>query len=263
MTGTTDALPPTVPEAGPCPSPSTAVTSSSAGTTRHLLSALRDELDVTSPKDGCSPSGQCGCCTVLIDGKAPGSCRSALAKAAGKSVTTLEGFDADERDRLASAFAATGALQCGFCTPGHRHAHQGAARPDRRPEPATRDKAARRLGAHLCRCTGYVKILDAIETLAADEVPVGIAPGGVGRPRRRSTRRPSSPSATGATSTTSALAGMLHAALAAHRPRPGRHRRHRHRAAGRSRRRRGTPSTPPPTCPASCGSGSSTRTGRS
>src|SRR5437762_3664852 len=84
----------------------------------HLLSALREELDVTSPKDGCSPSGQCGCCTVLIDGKAQVSCQLPLAKVVGRSVTTLEGFDPAERERLADAFASTGALQCGFCTPG-------------------------------------------------------------------------------------------------------------------------------------------------
>src|SRR6187549_3056936 len=84
----------------------------------HLLSALRDELDITSPKDGCSPSGQCGCCTVLIDGKATVSCQYDVAKAAGKSVTTLEGVEEEERQRFADAFAACGGLQCGFCIPG-------------------------------------------------------------------------------------------------------------------------------------------------
>ena len=67
----------------------------------HLLAALREELDVTSPKDGCSPSGQCGCCTVLIDGKAVVSCQQSLAKIAGSTVVTLEGVDADERDAFA------------------------------------------------------------------------------------------------------------------------------------------------------------------
>ena len=64
----------------------------------HLLSALRDELDVTSPKDGCSPSGQCGCCTVHVDGKAVVSCQQPLAKVAGKHVTTLEGVDVQEAE---------------------------------------------------------------------------------------------------------------------------------------------------------------------
>ena len=71
----------------------------------HLLSALREELDITSPKDGCSPSGQCGCCTVHVDGKAVVSCQQPLAKVAGKHVTTLEGVAADER----AAFAWGGA----------------------------------------------------------------------------------------------------------------------------------------------------------
>src|SRR5882757_6473286 len=89
-----------------------------AGDHPHLLAALREELGVVSPKDGCSPSGQCGCCTVLVDGKAIVSCNLPMTKIEGTEVTTLEGLGADERDRLASAFAATGALQCGFCTPG-------------------------------------------------------------------------------------------------------------------------------------------------
>src|SRR3954451_21649183 len=84
----------------------------------HLLAALREELGVTSPKDGCSPSGQCGCCTVLVDGKAVVSCNLALAKVEGASIVTLEGLPPEQRDRYASAFEATGALQCGFCTPG-------------------------------------------------------------------------------------------------------------------------------------------------
>ena len=84
----------------------------------HVLAALRDELGITSAKDGCAPSGQCGCCTVLADGKALVSCVTDVDKLAGKDVTTLEGFEPAERDRLARAFAATGALQCGFCTPG-------------------------------------------------------------------------------------------------------------------------------------------------
>ena len=84
----------------------------------HLLAALREELDVVSPKDGCSPTGQCGCCTVLVDGKAQVSCQVPLTRVEGRAVTTVEGLAADERDRIAGAFVATGALQCGFCTPG-------------------------------------------------------------------------------------------------------------------------------------------------
>ena len=146
----------------------------------HLLSALRDELDVTSPKDGCSPSGQCGCCTVLVDGKARVSGQTPLERVEGTSVVTLEGVDAAERDRMAAAFAAHGALQCGFCTPGIVMRTKAMLDKTADGEPITRDRAARLLGAHLCRCTGYVKFLDAIESLARDEVPVSVRPGGVG-----------------------------------------------------------------------------------
>ncbi len=138
----------------------------------HLLAALRDELDVTSPKDGCSPSGQCGCCTILLDGKAVVSCQVSLTKAEGREVTTLEGVDADERDRYAETFAACGALQCGFCTPGI--VMRTKALVDKKGDALTRDDAARHLGANLCRCTGYVKILDAVEALAQG-TPVALA----------------------------------------------------------------------------------------
>ncbi len=142
----------------------------------HLLAALRDELGVLSPKDGCSPSGQCGCCTVLLDGKAMVSCQVSLEKAEGKEVTTLEGFDEAERDRLAAAFAATGALQCGFCTPGILVRVKSLL--DKKGAGLDRDTAARHLGGHLCRCTGYTKILDAVENLAAGiEVPVALPTG--------------------------------------------------------------------------------------
>src|SRR6202035_1145757 len=84
----------------------------------HLLAALREELGVRSPRDGCAPSGQCGCCTVLLDGKAVVACQVSMDRVAGKSVVTLEGLATEERERYAAAFAATGALQCGFCPPG-------------------------------------------------------------------------------------------------------------------------------------------------
>ncbi len=144
----------------------------------HLLAALREELDITSPKDGCSPSGQCGCCTILIDGKARIACSTSLDKAAGSEITTLEGVDQAEVDRMADAFAACGALQCGFCTPGI--VMRTKALVDKEGAELTREKASRHLGAHLCRCTGYIKILDAVEALAQDDVPVVVQPGGVG-----------------------------------------------------------------------------------
>jgi len=145
----------------------------------HLLAALREELGLTSPKDGCAPMGQCGCCTILIDGRAKISCQTDPQDAAGKEITTLEGFDPAERDRLAQAFAVSGALQCGFCTPGILVRTKALL--DQKGSDLTAETAAGRLGAHLCRCTGYTKILDAIEMLAAGQIPAPELPGGVGK----------------------------------------------------------------------------------
>ncbi|MBM3639331.1 MAG: selenium-dependent xanthine dehydrogenase [Actinobacteria bacterium] len=149
-----------------------------SGSHPHLLSALRDELNVTSPKDGCSPSGQCGCCTVMIDGKAQVSCQYPIEKTRGKNITTLEGLPDDERDTYANAFAACGGLQCGFCIPGI--VMRAKSQVDKKGAELKREDMARHLGAHLCRCTGYVKVLDAIDAVAKG-VPVSPSlPGGVG-----------------------------------------------------------------------------------
>jgi xanthine dehydrogenase molybdenum-binding subunit len=144
----------------------------------HLLAALRDELGIISPKDGCSPSGQCGCCTVLVDGKARVACQTPMEKADGASILTLEGVDAAERERYATVFAAHGALQCGFCIPGI--IMRVKALLDKKGSALTRENASRHLGGHLCRCTGYIKILDAVDSLAAGEVPVAPPCGGIG-----------------------------------------------------------------------------------
>jgi len=144
----------------------------------HLMAALRDELGVISPKDGCAPSGQCGCCTVLLDGRARVACQTSMERAEGTQVLTLEGFNASERDLYATTFAAHGALQCGFCTPGILVRTKALI--DRKGTKLTREEASRHLGAHLCRCTGYTKILDAVESLAAGEVPVAEPRGGIG-----------------------------------------------------------------------------------
>jgi len=145
----------------------------------HLLSALREELGITSAKDGCSPSGQCGACVVLLDGKAIQSCLVSLEKAAGKEVTTLEGFAPEERERLANAFAVTGALQCGFCTPGIL-VRTKALFDQKGVAGMSSDVAVGRLGAHLCRCTGYTKILEAIDLLATGQVPQPAGPQKIG-----------------------------------------------------------------------------------
>ncbi|MBM3827054.1 MAG: molybdopterin-dependent oxidoreductase [Actinobacteria bacterium] len=144
----------------------------------HLLAALREELDITSPKDGCSPSGQCGCCTVMIDGKPVVSCQQSLEKVAGKSIVTLEGVDDAERDRYAEAFAACGGLQCGFCIPGIIMRAKGQV--DKKGDRLTKSDMARHLGANLCRCTGYVKVLDAIESVALNRPMVAEQPTGIG-----------------------------------------------------------------------------------
>ena len=144
----------------------------------HLLAALREELDITSPKDGCSPTGQCGCCTVLVDGKAIVSCQQSLEKVTGAEITTLEGVSQKERDAFANAFAACGGLQCGFCIPGI--IVRAKAQIDKKGTGLKREDMARHLGAHLCRCTGYVKILDAIETVAQNIDREILTTGGLG-----------------------------------------------------------------------------------
>ena len=115
---------------------------------------------------------------MLLDGKARVACQTSMQKVAGADVTTLEGFDEAEVERMADAFAACGALQCGFCTPGIVVRTKSLL--DKKGSSLTRDDAARHLGAHLCRCTGYTKVLDAVEALARDEGPEVTQPGGVG-----------------------------------------------------------------------------------
>ena len=124
-----------------------------------LLEVLRDRLGLRSPKDGCSPQGQCGCCTVLVDGSPRVACVTPARRVAGRSITTLDGLDADERDDWAERFCATGASQCGFCTPGIIVRLAGL----RAKGTPVEDTAAvdRALAAHLCRCTGWRTIHEA------------------------------------------------------------------------------------------------------
>src|SRR5262249_27334913 len=128
-----------------------------------LLEVLRERLNVVSPKDGCSPQGQCGCCLVLVDNQPKVSCAMPAAKAAGKSLVTLEGVSEQERELIARSFVATGGLQCGFCIPGI--ALRAKSILDKTVEP-TDDEIAKALDVHLCRCTGYVRIVDAIKLAA-------------------------------------------------------------------------------------------------
>lgn len=148
-----------------------------------LLEVLRDRLDVISPKDGCAPSGQCGCCTVLIDGKPRLSCTMKATLTAGRRVTTLEGLSEVARQQLADSFVRAGGVQCGFCIPGI--AMRSHALLEKNPTP-TRAEIAATLRAHLCRCTGYKKIIDAVELLAqvrrGEDLPRGDNSGRVGTP---------------------------------------------------------------------------------
>ena len=139
-----------------------------------FLDVLRDECRVTSPKDGCSPQGACGCCTVLVEGIAVLSCLRNPGAMAGKEVTTLEGIPADKRDLLAAAFVREGGLQCGYCTPGI--VARAAALLDRSGEVDER-QVRKALSGHLCRCTGYQRIVDAILT-AAEGWTAGALPEG-------------------------------------------------------------------------------------
>src|SRR5213078_1608393 len=122
-----------------------------------LLDVLREGLGLTSMKDGCAPEGSCGACTVMVDGKAVVSCAQKATHAQGKDVTTLDGLAADRRDEWAHAFVAAGASQCGFCSPGI--VMKSEAMLVKNPTPS-RAEVARGLAGNLCRCTGYVKVVD-------------------------------------------------------------------------------------------------------
>lgn len=128
-----------------------------------LLEALRGRCGVVSTKDGCSPQGQCGCCLAVIDGKAKTTCAMPAAKAEGREVLTLEGVSEQERELIARCFVASAGLQCGFCIPGI--ALRAKHLIDKNPSP-TRAEIAKAIDGHLCRCTGYVKIIDAIDLIA-------------------------------------------------------------------------------------------------
>ncbi len=143
-----------------------------------LLELLREGFGLRSMKDGCAPEGMCGACTVLVDGRPVVSCARAAERVAGRDVVTLEGLPAADRAAWAEAFTAAGASQCGFCSPGIVMKAEGLLA---RAATPSREEMARALAGNLCRCTGYVKILDAIERVAAGrrgDAWSGDAPGG-------------------------------------------------------------------------------------
>ena len=135
-----------------------------AGEDESLLEVLRDRCGVTSVKDGCAPEGSCGACTVLSGGKAVVSCAQKATRFEGREVTTQEGLTAAERGRWADAFVAAGASQCGFCSPGVVMKAESLLH--KTPSP-TRSQVMGALAGNLCRCTGYVKIADAVLLAAA------------------------------------------------------------------------------------------------
>lgn len=125
---------------------------------QKLMRYLRDELRLTSVKDGCS-QGACGTCTVLVDGKATRACIPMLSKVEGKSIVTVEGLSDYEKDVFTRAFGEAGAVQCGFCIPGMIMSAKGLL--DQNPDP-TRLEAVAAIRTNICRCTGYKKIVDGI-----------------------------------------------------------------------------------------------------
>jgi aerobic-type carbon monoxide dehydrogenase small subunit (CoxS/CutS family) len=133
--------------------------------THHtLLEVLREELALTGTKHGCE-LGECGTCTVLLDGRPVLSCLVLAAECAGKAIETVEGLqDGNRLHPLQETFADLGAAQCGYCTPGILMAAKALLAAE--PSP-TRDRVRAALAGNLCRCTGYVKILEAVEGAAA------------------------------------------------------------------------------------------------
>jgi aerobic-type carbon monoxide dehydrogenase small subunit (CoxS/CutS family) len=132
-----------------------------------LLYELREELHVTSPKAGCEQGG-CGACTVLVDGEPRRACLLPLAAVDGAEITTVEGLGApDELSRVQAAFEQHYAAQCGFCTSGFLMA--ATALVEREPG-ASREDVLEALSGHVCRCTGYVKIVNAVEAVLRGDV---------------------------------------------------------------------------------------------
>ncbi len=130
---------------------------------REVSDLLREGLGLTGTKESCG-TGECGTCTILVDGEARLSCLMLTAQLQGTRVTTIEGLAADGKlHPIQEAFIEYGAVQCGFCTPGMVMAAVDLL--GRNPDP-TREEIRAGLSGNLCRCTGYVKIVDAVEATA-------------------------------------------------------------------------------------------------
>ena len=130
---------------------------------RILLDLLREDLRLTGTKRGCD-LGTCGCCTVLVDGRPTLSCLTLGRLVEGREVTTIEGISPPRGlSALQAAFVENGATQCGFCTPGFIVTATALLRANPRP---SREEIERAISGNLCRCTGYTKIIEAIQVAA-------------------------------------------------------------------------------------------------
>jgi len=127
----------------------------------HFLEVLREGCGIVSAKDGCAPEGTCGCCAVMVDGQPVLACRRKPEQMEGRAVVTLEGMPEEKRRVLSESFVLEGGVQCGFCIPGIM---VRASSLMERGKTADRDAVAQALSGHLCRCTGYARILDSIQT---------------------------------------------------------------------------------------------------
>ena len=131
-----------------------------------LADVLRDELGLTGTKKGCG-KGECGACTVIVDGEAILSCMVLAIQTQGKRILTIEGLSQEGRlDALQDAFVQYGAIQCGYCTPGMIMTARALLSKNARPSEEEIKKA---LSGNLCRCTGYVKIIDAVKNASIQE----------------------------------------------------------------------------------------------
>lgn len=139
----------------------------STSAARTLLDVLREDLGLTGAKDACGGEGECGACTVLMDGEPVNSCMVLIGQADGHQIETIEGLSHNGQPHpIQKAFVEAGAVQCGYCTPGAVIASKALL--DRVPHPSD-EQIREAMAGNLCRCTGYSKIISAVH-LAAEEI---------------------------------------------------------------------------------------------